>query len=482
MTVINTNIKSLISQNALSKNSRSLSAAMEQLSTGKRINSAKDDAAGLAITSRMTSQIRGLDQSIRNGNDAISMLQTAEGAMIEITGMAQRMRELSVQAANDTYSTSDRSYLNLEYQQLKQEINRITQETQWNGFNLLDGSFVGDQGTAGKFAFQVGASKGQVITHTLGQVGFSDMTSASAPTSSMSAIASAASTLTVSGTYTAGDVIKVQIDSNVLYYSVTEADAGSTTPNKTIATNIAAAATAAAWTGVTVTNPSDGAVKFAKTGLATATVSSLTETTITAPSSESSTLIVAGKYAAGDSISVNINGNIVCYTVTADDVEESSPNTTIASNILSTAQSVLGESAFTITSSGDGRVTFASGDKTLDSTAVTSTHGTLSNIVDLDISSTPNSNESIRQLDFGLDMINQARAGIGAMINRLTYAVDNLTNVSQYTSASRSTILDADYAKASSELARTQIIQQAATAVLAQANTDQQTVLKLLQG
>ncbi len=124
MTVINTNIKSLISQNALSKNSRSLSAAMEQLSTGKRINSAKDDAAGLAISSRMTAQIRGLDQSVRNGNDAISMLQTAEGAMIEITSMLQRMRELSVQAANDTYSAADRSYLDLEYQQLKSEINR----------------------------------------------------------------------------------------------------------------------------------------------------------------------------------------------------------------------------------------------------------------------------------------------------------------------------------------------------------------------
>ena len=108
MTVINTNIKSLISQNALSKNNRALSSAMEQLSTGKRINSAKDDAAGLAISSRMTAQIRGLDQSIRNGNDAISMLQTAEGAMIEITSMVQRMRELSVQAANDTYSEADR--------------------------------------------------------------------------------------------------------------------------------------------------------------------------------------------------------------------------------------------------------------------------------------------------------------------------------------------------------------------------------------
>ena len=383
MTVINTNIKSLISQNALSKNSRSLSAAMEQLSTGKRINSAKDDAAGLAISSRMTAQIRGLDQSVRNGNDAISMLQTAEGAMIEITSMLQRMRELSVQAANDTYSAADRSYLDLEYQQLKSEINRITEETQWNGFNLLDGSFVGDQGESGKFAFQVGASKGQVITHTLGQVGYSAMSAASLATMSTIAGSTPATTLTVQGTYS-----------------------------------------------------------------------------------------------AGQTISININGNVVAYTIKEADTD----TTKIATAIFNTAKDVLGTTHYDITNPSNGTVTFTSKAETITSKSVSSTKGTLSNIVDLEITSTPNSNESIRQLDYAIDEVNQGRAGIGAMINRLTYAVDNLTNVSQYTNASRSSILDADYAKASSELARTQIIQQAATAVLAQANTDQQTVLKLLQG
>lgn len=383
MTVINTNIKSLISQNALSKNSRSLSAAMEQLSTGKRINSAKDDAAGLAISSRMTAQIRGLDQSVRNGNDAISMLQTAEGAMIEITSMVQRMRELSVQAANDTYSKADRGYLDLEYQQLKAEVLRITQETQWNGFNLLDGSFEGDQGESGKFAFQVGASKGQVITHTLGQVGYSNITSG---------------TLAAMG------------------------------------------------------SPS-GTVAF-------------------------STLTVQGSYSSGQTISIKINENVVAYTIKETD----KTNADIATGVFNTAKSVLGDLHYTIDNSTSGVVKFTSKGETITSSSAHSTQGTLSNIVDLDIKSTPNSNESIRQLDMGLDKINQARAGIGAMINRLTYAVDNLTNVSQYTNASRSSILDADYAKASSELARTQIIQQAATAVLAQANTDQQTVLKLLQG
>ena len=153
MTVINTNIKSLISQNAMIKNNRELSDAMQQLSTGKRVNSAKDDAAGLAITSRMSSQIRGLDQAIRNGNDSISMLQTTEGAMIEMTNMLQRMRELSVQSANDTYTPEDRLYLNQEFQQLKTEINRITRATQWNGMDVLNGTFKNDAGDVGIFRF-----------------------------------------------------------------------------------------------------------------------------------------------------------------------------------------------------------------------------------------------------------------------------------------------------------------------------------------
>jgi len=155
-TVINTNVGSLMAQNAISKNTRSLSEAMDQLSTGKRINSASDDAAGLAISSRMTSQINGLDQAVRNANDGISLLQTAEGATIEISDMLQRMRELAVQASNDTYTDAERSYLNLEFQQLTTEMTRIAANTQWNGMNILDGS-------SNQFNFQVGANANQTI-------------------------------------------------------------------------------------------------------------------------------------------------------------------------------------------------------------------------------------------------------------------------------------------------------------------------------
>jgi flagellin len=279
MTVINTNIKSLVSQNAIAKNNRDLTNAMQQLSTGKRINSASDDAAGLAISSRMTSQIKGLDQAIRNGNDAVSMLQTTEGAMIEMTNMLQRMRELAIQSSNDTYSQTDREYLDIEFQQLISEINRVTTDTQWNGMNVLDGT--AGTNTDGRLEFQIGANEGQTIDHTIADL------------------------------------------------------------------------------------------------------------------------------------------------------------------------------------SSDGELDMISG----------------TDILDRD-----NAANAITQVDDALDVINTERAGIGAVVNRITYAVDNLANVSLNTSASRSRIMDADYAKASSELARSQIVEQAATAMLAQANQQPQTVMQLLKG
>ena len=389
MTVINTNVKSLISQNALNKNNRALSAAMEQLSTGKRINSAKDDAAGLAISSRMTSQIRGLDQAVRNGNDGISMLQTAEGALIEVTNMLQRMRELSVQAANDTYAPQDRGYLDQEFQQLKDEVYRVSRATQWNGMNILDGSFVGDEGVAGKFAFQIGANEGQTVTHTLGDIGYRKAVVETEVTRDPAAAVKQEGTVTLSGTYAAGDSISVNLSGTAYNYTVLAADVASDDD----ATNLAAIALK---------------VK--------AVIPAATATT-------------------------TVSGGVITYTAAANAVD-------LASSV---SRTIVGDEA------------------------------ALAGIQDLDIATTPKASESLAALDIGINTINSARADIGAMINRLTYAVDNLTNVSQYTSASRSTIQDADYAKASSELARTQIIQQAATAVLAQANQQTQTVLKLLQ-
>ena len=163
MTVINSNIGSLYAQQSLTQNARGLSSVMQQLSTGKRINSAVDDVAGLAISTRLTSQIRGLNQAVRNSNDGVSLIQTAEGATEQVTNMLQRMRELAVQASNDTNNSSDRSYLDLEFQQLTSQIGSIASNTQWNGANVLDQT----GGTSGVFNFQVGANSGQTISITL---------------------------------------------------------------------------------------------------------------------------------------------------------------------------------------------------------------------------------------------------------------------------------------------------------------------------
>ena len=166
MAVINTNIAATITANAMAKNDRAMTQTMERLATGSRVNSASDDAAGLAIDSKMTSQVRGLNQAVRNGNDAIAMLQTADGAMIEVGNMLQRMRELAVQGGSGTLSSADLTALNTEFAALQTEIERIADNTQWNGDNLLDGS----AGTNGLVTFQVGYEANQTITVNLGDL------------------------------------------------------------------------------------------------------------------------------------------------------------------------------------------------------------------------------------------------------------------------------------------------------------------------
>jgi len=279
MPSINTNVSALNAQAALAKNSRAMSTAMEQLSTGSRVNSAKDDAAGMAIGTSMTSQVRGLNQAVRNLNDGVNLLQTAEGALNETTNMLQRMRELAVQSASGTYSTTQRSYLQTEFLALNSQIDKIASETTWNGFTVLTGTTGGT--TTGTFSFQSGQTSGQTI-----------------------------------------DV-----------------------------------------------------------AIAGMTLSGLAMTTTT----------------------------------------------------------------------------------------------------NVGISSAASASGSLAYIDSAINSVNSQRATVGAAVNRMTYAADNITNVSANVSASRSTIMDTDYATASTNLSKAQIIQQASTAMLAQANQQPQTVLALLK-
>jgi len=391
MPVINSNISALTAQSALAANSRAQSSSMQQLSTGLRINSAKDDAAGMAIAAKMTSQIRGLDQAVRNANDGISLLQTADGSLTAVTDMLQRMREISVQAASDSNVTSDRTALNNEFSQLRNEINRVASNTQWNGMNILDKSIA--SGT-GLLKFQVGANAGQTIEMTLGN--FSTASATQGTTAAVTtttagsgpgATAAQVSTLTIAGTPALGDIISVSVGDKSYVHKVTAGSAAVQT-----VTEIAAAI---------------------QGGL--------------------------GGASGVTGVGITLNAGVMTFT---------------------SSSGAYGSNTFSISANQAGLLSAVRGS---------------------DITTQANANSAIGAVDSALAQVNGGRSEIGATINRLTYAADNLTNVSTNTSASRSRVQDTNFAKASTELARTQIVAQAATAMLAQANQSQQSVLALLK-
>jgi len=395
MTVINTNIGATITANALAKNERAMNTAMERLSTGKRINSAADDAAGLAISQRLNAQVKGLDQAARNANDAISMLQTADGAAIEITNMLQRMRELAVQATSDSNTSADVSNLDLEFKALAEEIDRIVDATQWNGENILDGT--GGDSSAGSFTFQIGANDGQTVT-----VDFSDFNLA-AGTASTAAVAAV--------------------------YSIPAAEIDNVSGVAQVITD--------GTTSISITQADDATVAEQVTA-------------IQAESDYGDLLFTVAANSDGDGLEFTYK---TAGAVTTD------PTVTEAASDVTVTEATAGAAAST------GVVMGA------DNSGMTATTATI----------TTETANIIDTLDTAISGVTTQRATFGAVMNRLEYTVDNLANVSQNTSASMSRIADADYAAETTELARTQIIQQAGTAMLSQANQQAQSVLALLK-
>ena len=384
MATINTNMAANVASNAMTRNERSMGATMERLSTGLRINSAKDDAAGLAITSKMTSQINGLNQAVRNANDAISMIQVAEGAMKEVTNMFQRMRELAVQAISDSNTSADRTALNNEYKQLSAEVQRVAENTQWNGTNILDG---GRTSTT----FQIGANASQTIAVNFGDLGSNDASGSVTATTSATDAAHT-SVITFTGTVASGDVISYKVDD----------------------TNFGA-----------ITLTADDAA----------------------------------------AIAAGTNSEALTISTEAKGTGSSPANVTVA-----------------ITAAGKITITSAEGNGVAQAiTDVTVSRGTHAPVGGSDIKSSTSAAAALGVLDTAIEGINSTRASLGASMSRLEFASDNLQNVAQNSSAARSRVLDADYAAETTELARTQIIQQAATAMLAQANQSQQQVLALLK-
>ena len=406
MATINTNMSANIAANSMVRNERTMTSTMERLSTGLRINSAKDDAAGLAISSKMTSQIRGLDQAVRNANDAISMIQVAEGAMKEVTNMFQRMRELAVQSISDSNTTDDRSALNNEYKQLSAEVARIAENTQWNGTNILDGARTNS-------VFQIGANAAQTISVNFGDLSTNNATVVATQSAGSAATTTAPSTsLAFSGTVAADDVISFK------------------TSDGNFATVTLSAAQAA------LLNSTDSQ-KSASAALADAHADSLDSVVTTVGTLTSSDATV---------------GTLTLKITDGDLVISGTPGAA--------------------TTSTASRVTV---------TDLQITRGTHAPIAASDITTRASATSALGILDTGIEGVNSTRATLGASMSRLEYAADNLQNVSQNSSAARSRVLDADYASETTELARTQIIQQASTAMLSQANQAQQSVLSLLK-
>ena len=400
MQVINSNIMSLNAQRNLSNTGADLATSLQRLSSGLRINSAKDDAAGLAISERFTTQIRGMDQAARNANDGISLAQTAEGAMGEIGNNLQRIRELAVQSRNATNSASDREALNKEAQQLKAEIDRVATQTSFNGVKLLDGSFQ-DQ------TFQVGANQGETIT-------VSSITDASSDAlGSWNSVATANATAS-SGAFadvtlaTAGDEFSITVDGETAV-AITAAADGDVVDAAAIDAELASNAATLEAAGITFTgSAADGDLAFSK--------------------------------ADGSAFDVSV-------------VNDSSAD-------------------------GFAGADFATGDNTVDNGAAAAAQTGFAN---LDISTVEGADAAMLAMDGALTALNTARADMGAVQNRFSSVVANLSSNSENLSAARSRIQDADFAKETAQLTRNQILQQAGTAMLAQANQAPQGVLSLLR-
>lgn len=482
--VINTNIPSLNSQNNLTKSQNSLATSLQRLSSGLRINSAKDDAAGLAISDRMTSQIRGMDQAKRNANDGVSLSQTAEGALATSSDILQRIRELAVQSVNGSNSGSDRQALNAEVSNLVQELDRVANNTEFNGLKLLNGS-------NGTLNFQVGANANQTIA-----VGTSDARTNKygLNTTSTSAVAFAAAADITAGTLTINGLASADV-------ALASADSA-----KQVADKINAASEK---TGVTASARTFADLTFSASGSTTISIASNNSTSsyvnvtfnvgagggsvntaddlsqaISEINKQTSQTGVTAKFNAttGGIDLENANGNSI-YIKGSTTVSVAS-GTQLASGVVSYGAGV----AVAATSAE------VQGTVTMDSTNGFSlagaananfrtTNSDSTNLVStIDISSADKATMAIRIVDTALANISNQRANYGAIQSRFENAISNLSTTSENVTASRSRIRDTDYASETATLTRSQVLQQAGTAMLAQANALPNQVLSLLRG
>lgn len=485
MSVINTNISALGAQSSLRVSALNQENAMQRLSTGIRINSARDDAAGLAISTRMTANIRGIAAAVRNANDGISLTQTAEGSLSAIQDNLQRIRELAVQSANSGNSASDRASLNLEAKQLIQEIDRVAANSAFNGTKLLDGTYKDQDfqvGAGNTITDRIRISIGNAQSAALGTVGATATTSTFTSATAVSSTALAAGDFAIKGFAIAPSTSDGISFSNADASAIAKANAinASTALTgvsaKAEATTVSftltgtAAITSSGSTGDLVINGVDiGALSAA--GTATERATQLVAA-INAKSAQ--TGVTASAAAAALTLTASDGRNITVDVSSATGLGGMSDSTTLAKLKLT---STTGETTVAVTGPGLAAVGLT-GQTSVAMTAGSTTGKTVSAV---DISTQLGSQDSLSILDAAIDTITNSRANLGAYQNRFAAAISNLENTSINLQASRSRILDTDYAKETTNLARSQIIQQAATAMLAQANQSAQSVLALLK-
>lgn len=469
-----TNIASLNAQRAMTQNSAALMVSFQRLSTGLRINSAKDDSAGLAISERFTAQVRGLNQAARNANDGISLTQTAEGAMKEISSSLQRLRELAVQSANDTNTVTDRMAIQGEADALISEIDRVATQTNFNGQLILDGSFSG-------MSFQVGANSGQNISVSV----------SSARASIMGAEASYTSTQNVSATaLSAGNIL---LNGYAVRASVAADDTKSTVQKDASAIAKAAAINASsAQSGVTATVEDATVTGGAIAGGALTAVNYFainginigsTGLTVLANDSNGALRGAINAQLSATGVEATLNGSNQLVLTAADgrniDVQMFGVGVPVITGLTAAVTrgkvNLSSDDAFTLGESAGGVALDRIG-------LAAATYSVIAavNVSTIDLTSQAGADAAIGTLDTALRQVSTQRAGLGAYQNRFESTIANLTSTSENLSAARSRIMDADFAFETAIFSRNQILQQASAAMLAQANISGQIALTLL--
>jgi len=486
---VNTNISSLNAQRNLTKSGQGLATSMQRLSSGMRINSAKDDAAGLQISNRLTSQINGLAVAQRNANDGISMAQTAEGAMQASTDILQRMRELALQSANGSNSDEDRGALQKEVAALQEELTRIAETTSFGGQKLLDGTF-------GSKAFQVGANANEVINMTMNNIAADAMGNEAFDSSGAVGGKVIAAAINTNATTVETDLIISENGGD----STLAIGYAASSSSATVATAINTA-TSAAGVAVKASVENDISVDF--TALATGDDLTLTV---------NSSVITMGSVDANDLSSlvseINDVSGTTGVTATLDPDDSSILKLSSTDDIFLDTASTGGDAVMTVTSAdgtanagiAEGTDTIAVGQVKLSSNEgftvtngavtvdndmlginqATAANSTLDSVENIDLSTQNGSQSALNIIDAALATIDDSRASLGAIQNRFSHTISNLANIQENVSASRSRIQDTDFAVETAVMTKNQILQQAGTSILAQANQIPQAAISLL--